>query len=215
MKRNNKFWRAFLFAVLALLIAILLLLAAALISGKIFFEKDDSGHIWLVVDNTNGEKSEYEQTAEAMKKDYPTDIFVYGEDCNFMSFVPYTDIQEISRESVKSDKTYKVIIVNDMYGNTPLTDADYQLLYQLVIDGEYSFAYVGKSKLRSFVEKGFIEDYFMEEDAGFQIRNRNEGGTTSVGFWTDTTQAYYDEGATDILGETLIAVFVKRIIQGR
>ncbi|MCQ2425505.1 MAG: hypothetical protein MJ070_05115 [Lachnospiraceae bacterium] len=212
MKKKSRTLRIILLIVIAVLIIISALLAVGFISGKLYWEKDETGRTWLVVDNTHG-KTTYEQNAEAMKTEYPTDLFVYGEDCHFKSFVPYITISEISSDAVRSDKPYKAIVINDMHGETPLADNDYQLLYQLVIKGEYSLAYIGKSKLNTFVEYGFIEDQFTGGDASFLIRNYNGSVKPSIGIWTDTEQGYYDNGSTDILGELLIDVFIKKLFK--
>lgn len=212
MKKKSRTLRIILLIVIAVLIIISALLAVGFISGKLYWEKDETGRTWLVVDNNPG-KTTYEQNAEAMKTEYPTDLFVYGEDCHFKSFVPYIAISEISSDAVRSDKPYKAIVINDMHGETPLTDNDYQLLYQLVIKGEYSLAYIGKSKLKTFVKYGFIEDQFIGGDAGFQIRNHDGSLTPSLGFWTDTDQGIYNNGSTDFLGEAIINSFVNGIIK--
>ena len=107
----------------ALTIAVVVLL----ISGKISFEKED-GRLWLAIDGTNDEDDTYEQVIKASKSTYPTDIFVYGEDCRFRDTVEYTQITALTDEQLKSDKAFRVIIINDLNGQISLSKSDLEII---------------------------------------------------------------------------------------
>ena len=189
------------------LIGVLILLAAALIIIGITLTKNNSSDVPDSYD-------EYIQTALT----YPTDIFVYGDDCNFRQSAKYTQISELTENDLISDKKYKFIVFNDLYDKAELSDKDIEILKEYVLNGDYNFFYTGNKFTDRFKEEGFMQATIDTTGdgtrglRGFALRHSGQTIICSVGLWDDESMEYYETNNPELLGQSIFK-FVDRTIR--
>lgn len=202
-----------IFLVIGTITAILILLTITLIlNGNIEAGRDESGQFKVIIkDNSPKIMDSYDQTIQATLSTYPTDIFVYGEDCKFRNDVKFTQIAELSEASLQSDKKYKVIIFNDLYDKMDLTEEDLKLLKAYVLEGDYAFFYTGNKHMATFIEEGFTEEP-AKDDIGFALRHSGKTIISSHGLWDKTSLEYFQSNNPELLGESIFT-FIGRVIR--
>ena len=183
----------------ALTIAVVVLL----ISGKISFEKED-GRLWLAIDGTNDEDDTYEQVIKASKSTYPTDIFVYGEDCRFRDTVEYTQITALTDEQLKSDKAFRVIIINDLNGQISLSKSDLEIIKKYTYDEKYIFIYLGIEQYCTLVDAEiFSKEADLGSITGIAVRHFGETVIQTSGIWDEEGNQYYRNQNDELLGQVI------------
>lgn len=200
--------------VLGSIIAILILLTATLIiTGSIEVGFDQNGQFEVVIkDNSPDNMDSYDQAIQATLTTYPTDIFVYGEDCKFRKNVKFTQINELSEESLKSDKEYKIIVFNDLYDKMELTEKDLEILKEYVLQGDYAFFYTGNKHMETFIEEGFTQEPLTEDNIGFALRHSGQTVISSHGMWDKTSMEYFQNNNSELLGQSIF-IFIERVIR--
>ena len=206
--------RKILFVVLGVItVTLTIIVVTFFITGKWSFEVDD-GRLWLVVDYTNGEDDTYSQIIKASKTTYPTDIFVYGEDCNFRKEVEFTEITELTDEQLKSDKEYKFIIINDLSGKLEITDEEFDLIHRYVYEEKYHLVYLGINQYSNLVENELcMKDSNLGNVNGFAVDFIGETPIFSSGIWDEEGHGYYENGNTELLGE-VIFLHLRNVYRG-
>lgn len=118
----------------------------------------------------------------------------------------------MSEENLKSDKKYKVIVFNDLYDKTDLTDDDIAVLKKYVLEGDYALFYTGRKHMDTFIANGFATEQVIKENIGFALRH--SGGTVieTGGLWDETSLEYYETENPELLGESIF-IFIERIIR--
>lgn len=119
----------------SIIVIVALITATLVLTGNIEIGFDDNGSFQVVMKNDNNDLDSYDRIIQYTLTTYPTDIFVYGEDCKFRKNVKFKQIDKLSEENLKSDKKYKVIVFNDLYDKTDLTDDDIAVLKKYVLEG--------------------------------------------------------------------------------
>lgn len=155
----------------------------------------------------------YDKQIEMSVTSSPTDLIIYGDDCNLRKKAVFRQISFISDEALDSSNSYlhKVIIINDLFGNATLSSEDIDILYRYVIDGEYHFYYFGTRYLADFSARGFYQNKLQPDSCGFGVRH--VANRTSVvvneGMWTTGDYDIY-EANSDYLGQIIFA-YLKHI----
>lgn len=186
--------------------------ATLVLKGNIEIGFDDNGSFQVVMKNDNNDLDSYDRIIQSTLTTYPTDIFVYGEDCKFRKNVKFKQIDKLSDENLKSDKKYKVIVFNDLYDKTDLTDDDIAVLKKYVLEGDYALFYTGRKHMDAFIANGFATEQVIKENIGFALRH--SGGTVieTGGLWDETSLEYYETENPELLGESIF-IFIERIIR--
>lgn len=155
----------------------------------------------------------YDKQIEMSISSFPTDLIIYGDDCNLRKRAVFRQIPSISEDTLKSSEMYqyKVIIINDIYNNADLSSEDLDLLYEYVIEGEYHFYYFGSRYLDDFLSKGFYQMELQPDSCGFGVRHVAEKTSIVVneGMWTSGDYDVYTANS-DYLGQ-VIYTYLNRI----
>ena len=207
---KKKIRKIILITIGTILAALTIFIATLFITGKIYIEIED-GRPWLVIDETDGEGDSYSQTIKASKTTYPTDIFVYGEDCNFRKEVEFAEITRLCDEQLESDKKYRVIIINDLSEIVELTQEDLELLHRYAYEERYIVIYIGMKQYQKLVDNDIcvpISD--LGNVDGFAIRFVGDTPIYTSGIWGDEGNGYYNNGNKEILGESIF-MFLRSI----
>ncbi|MBE5714980.1 MAG: hypothetical protein EGR74_01615 [Ruminiclostridium sp.] len=196
----------------SIVVIIALITATLVLTGNIEIGFDDNGSFQVVMKNDNNDLDSYDRIIQSTLTTYPTDIFVYGEDCKFRKNVKFKQIDKLSEENLKSDKRYKVIVFNDLYDKTDLTDDDIAVLKKYVLEGDYALFYTGRKHMDAFIANGFATEQVIKENIGFALRH--SGGTVieTGGLWDETSLEYYETENPELLGESIF-IFIERIIR--
>lgn len=173
------------------------------ITGKISFIRED-GRLWLYVDGTNGEDDTYDQLIKASKSTYPTDIFVYGEDCRFRDAVEYNQITALTDEQLKSDKDFRVIIINDLNGQISLSKSDLETIKRYTYEEKYIFIYLGMEQYSTLVDaEVFAQEVGLGSIDGIAVRHFGETVIQTSGIWDEQGNQYYQDSNDELLGEAI------------
>lgn len=196
----------------SIIVIIALITATLVLTGNVEIGFDSNGNFQVEIKNNNDDLDSYDQIIQSTLTTYPTDIFVYGEDCKFRKNVKFKQIDKLSEENLKSDKKYKVIVFNDLYDKTDLTDDDIAILKKYVLEGDYALFYTGRKHMDTFIANGFATEHIVEGDIGFALRH--SGGTVieTDGLWDETSLEYYETNNPELLGESVF-IFIERIIR--
>lgn len=196
----------------SIIVIVALITATLVLTGNIEIGFDDNGSFQVVMKNDNNDLDSYDRIIQSTLTTYPTDIFVYGEDCKFRKNVKFKQIDKLSDENLKSDKKYKVIVFNDLYDKTDLTDDDIAVLKKYVLEGDYALFYTGRKHMDAFIANGFATEQVIKENIGFALRH--SGGTVieTGGLWDETSLEYYETENPELLGESIF-IFIERIIR--
>ena len=150
----------------------------------------------------------YDKEIEMSVTSDPTDLIIYGDDCNLREKAVYRKISSISDETLDSSDQYlhKVIIINDLFGYADLSSEDIDTLYRYVVDGEYHFYYFGSRYLEDFLARGFFQNELSPDSCGFGVRHVAERTSVVVneGMWTTEDYDVY-EANSDYLGQIIFA----------
>ena len=169
--------------------------------------------IALSVKSPDDVMDSYDKQIEMSITSFPTDLIIYGDDCNLRKKAVFRQVSVISDETLDSSDSYlhKVIIINDLFGNATLSGEDIDILYRYVVDGEYHFYYFGTRYLEDFLARGFYQNELQPDSCGFGVRH--VANRTSVvvneGMWTTGDYDIY-EAHSDYLGQIIFA-YLKRI----
>ena len=174
----------------SIVVIIALITATLVLTGNVEIGFDSNGNFQVEIKNNNDNLDSYDQIIQSTLTTYPTDIFVYGEDCKFRKNVKFKQIDKLSEENLKSDKKYKVIVFNDLYDKTDLTDDDIAVLKKYVLEGDYALFYTGRKHMDAFIANGFATEQVIKENIGFALRH--SGGTVieTGGLWDETSLEY-------------------------
>lgn len=185
-------------------IGILTIVVAVLfLTGTISLEIEN-GRLWVVVDETNGEDDSYDQTIKASKTTYPTDIFVYGDDCQFREAVDCISITALTDEQLKSEKDFRVLIINDLNGTISLSEHDLKIINKYAYEEKYIVMYLGMEQYQTLVEAEILkEEAGLGNIDGFAIRHYGETVIQTSGIWDDEGNTYYNDGNNELLGEAI------------
>lgn len=196
----------------SIVVIIALITATLVLTGNVEIGFDSNGNFQVEIKNNNDNLDSYDQIIQSTLTTYPTDIFVYGEDCKFRKNVKFKQIDKFSEENLKSDKKYKVIVFNDLYDKTDLTDDDIAVLKKHVLESDYALFYTGRKHMDAFIANGFATEQVIKENIGFALRH--SGGTVieTGGLWDETSLEYYETENPELLGESIF-IFIERIIR--
>lgn len=196
----------------SIIVIVALITATLVLTGNIEIGFDDNGSFQVVMKNDNNDLDSYDRIIQSTLTTYPTDIFVYGEDCKFRKNVKFKQIDKLSDENLNSDKKYKVIVFNDLYDKTDLTDDDIAVLKKYVLEGDYALFYTGRKHMDTFIANGFATEQIVEENIGFALRHSDGTVVETGGLWDETSLEYYENGNPELLGESIF-IFIERIIR--
>lgn len=181
-----------------ILTAIIVVVAILFATGKISFEK------MAVNVKQNNDVDTYEQTIRESKEKYPTEIFVYGDDCNFREEVEYTKITELSAEQVASNKEFQVIIINDLKGELNLTNEDMDFIQKYGCEYKRIVMYFGDNQLDKFVEEGIVSGLSLSsEDMGLVYKYHEVPSMRVSVIWHDEDNDIYMNNNEEILGSVI------------
>ena len=196
----------------AIIVIVALITATLVLTGNAEIGFDSNGNFRAVMKNNNNSFDSYDRAIQFTLTTYPTDIFVYGEDCKFRKNVKFKQIDKLSEENLKSDKKYKVIVLNDLYDKTDLTDDDIAVLKKYVLEGDYAFFYTGRKHMDTFIANGFATKHIVEGDIGFALRHSGGIVIQTDGLWDETSLEYYENNNSELLGESVF-IFIERVIR--
>lgn len=196
----------------SIIVIVALITATLVLTGNVEIGFDSNGNFQVEIKNNNDNLDSYDQIIQSTLTTYPTDIFVYGEDCKFRKNVKFKQIDKLSEENLKSDKKYKVIVFNDLYDKTDLTDDDIAVLKKYVLEGDYALFYTGRKHMDAFIANGFATEHIVEGDIGFALRHSGETVIETDGLWDETSLEYYETNKPELLGESVF-ILIERIIR--
>lgn len=196
----------------SIIVIVALITATLVLTENIEIGFDANGNFRVVMKNDNNDLDSYDRIIQSTLTTYPTDIFVYGEDCKFRKNVKFKQIDKLSEENLKSDKKYKVIVFNDLYDKTDLADDDIAVLKKYVLEGDYALFYTGRKHMDAFIANGFATEQVIEENIGFALRHSAGTVVETGGLWDETSLEYYENGNLELLGESIF-IFIERIIR--
>ena len=196
----------------SIIVIVALITATLVLTGNVEIGFDSNGNFQVEIKNNNDNLDSYDQIIQSTLTTYPTDIFVYGEDCKFRKNVKFKQTDKLSEENLKSDKKYKVIVFNDLYDKTDLTDDDIAVLKKYVLEGDYALFYTGRKHMDAFIANGFATEHIVEGDIGFALRHSGETVIETDGLWDETSLEYYETNNPELLGESVF-IFIERIIR--
>ncbi|MFR4021606.1 MAG: hypothetical protein ACLTZI_00530 [[Eubacterium] siraeum] len=93
----------------SIIVIIALITATLVLTGNVEIGFDSNGNFQVEIKNNNDNLDSYDQIIQATLTTYPTDIFVYGEDCKFRKNVGFKQIEKLSDENLKSDKNTRLL----------------------------------------------------------------------------------------------------------
>lgn len=196
----------------SIIVIVALITATLVLTGNVEIGFDSNGNFQVEIKNNNDNLDSYDQIIQSTLTTYPTDIFVYGEDCKCRKNVKFKQIDKLSEENLKSDKKYKVIVFNDLYDKTDLTDDDIAVLKKYVLEGDYALFYTGRKHMDAFIANGFATEHIVEGDIGFALRHSGETVIETDGLWDETSLEYYETNNPELLGESVF-ILIERIIR--
>lgn len=209
---KNKAIKITLIIIASIIVIIALLTTTLVLTGTIEIGFDNNGNFQVVIKADPNDMDSYDQAIQATLTTYPTDIFVYGEDCKFRKNVKFTQIDSLSDENLKSDKKYKVIVFNDLYDKMELSESDIAILKKYVLEGDYAFFYTGNKHMNKFIANGFASEHAVAENIGFALRHSGNTVIESGGLWDKTALEYYETNNPELLGESIF-IFIERVLR--
>lgn len=98
----------------------------------------------FLVDENNSDETDMDRISRVMKTTRPTDIFILGEEILFEVDVNINQISKISKEEISTDKSYKVIIINDLNDSITLSTEEIEAARELINKNGYFLIYLGE-----------------------------------------------------------------------
>ncbi len=90
------------------------------------------------------EMSCYERLSKVVLSTRPTEVFIRGAEVDFSGYILPRSIAHISSETLKNDKKYTVIVINDLDDHVTLSDDEISLTKQLITQNNTMLIYLGK-----------------------------------------------------------------------
>lgn len=167
----------------------------------------------LYVIELSPEDEACDETIQLMNGDYPSTIFVYGDDVSFGKDAPKKNINGLSDGALQSDSEYNFLVVNNLEDKIAFSDEDWETLQRYVLDGSYSLVYLGKKYLTEFKERGYLIDA-SNVDCGFALRHYKNRIISTTGIWTESeNEIVKNEINHDYLEQSLLP-YMKLVILG-
>lgn len=158
------------------------------------------------------DKDTYDQILDTIKDKYPTDIMVYGDELEVRESSNIRYLDHLDGDSLKTSKKYYILVLNNMKGDLDLSQDDFDLLYQYVVEGNYPMIYISnpdQDYISEFQEKGFYEEPMEEDSCGFLLRHEKGELVYSDEFWDSEMLHHYEDGHHDRLGSSLFLAIIK------
>ena len=198
---NKRVIKIVLGVVGAILVGLLIFVSIMFFTGKWDLEIVD-GEVTVYI-NPDAEDS-YAQAINKSKTTHPTDIFVYGENCQFRKEVEYVKISKLCAEQVVSNKEFRVIVINDLNGELNLTDEDMEFIQNFVCDEKHMVMYFGDSQFDKFIEAGIIsESSISSREMGFVYKYHELPIMRIAGIWSYVDNEVYMNENEELLGSAI------------
>lgn len=92
----------------------------------------------------NNEESDIDRMKKIMETTRPTDVFVLGKEILFETEIKINNISELSEKQIKTDKDYKIVIINDLDNMVNLSDEEIKYASELMNKNGYCIIYLGE-----------------------------------------------------------------------
>lgn len=92
----------------------------------------------------NNEESDMDRMKKIMETTRPTDVFVLGKEILFETEIKVNNISKLAEEQIKSNKDYKVVIINDLDSAVNLSDEEIEYARELMNKNGYCIIYLGE-----------------------------------------------------------------------
>lgn len=183
-----------------ILTAVIVFVTTLFATGIMCFEKEN-GKYYLVVNMDPDSEDSYDQNIRESKEKYPTEIFVYGDDCHFREEVECTKITKLSAEQVVSNKEFRVIVINDLNSKLNLTNDDMEFIQNFVCDEKHMVMYFGDSQFDKFIEAGIISKLSISSGDMSVVYKYHELPSMRVScIWHDEENEIYLNDNEELLG---------------
>lgn len=135
---------------------------------------------WRDKMNNNEEEqlTSVEQDLKIVTETFPTSFVVYGGPIEFDDAVQVQYVNEISSENlqIKNGFEYQMIIINDIEGNTNLSDEEWLIISELVkSDNRYNFFYLGSKEFEQIQSLNILSDVCAMEQGDLSVGLVHEG----------------------------------------
>jgi uncharacterized membrane protein YciS (DUF1049 family) len=151
--------------------------------------------------------NQHEIHVSIINDSFPTDIILYGEDIVFCMHFEVDKIDEITEESLISQKQNQIIILSDLSGSMSISDNELLIIKEKVFSNQLDFYYLGTKELDRLYTLGFYEKPREEFDLCLSIVSSNDQLLHFNGIWTIENFDNQDD-----LSKALINQFIKVII---
>lgn len=147
--------------------------------------------------NSDGdvEISSPENDLKIVTESFPTKFIVYGDKIEFNEKVNVEYITDINKDTLAFDENYmyQMVIVNDLSGNAEMTDEQWLMLYDKVInDKRYNCFYLGDEDFEQLSQLEIIDGLTAFVEGDLSIGFVYEGDTLITVYGTYIKGAAYD-----------------------
>lgn len=147
------------------LIAIILSIVLFLMLGTILFVI----YGYLTMEEPN--LTTHEENILILNKKYPSDIVLYGDEIDFSGDLQYRKIVQVEEFSLEGKEfKYHFIIVNNMANNISLTQDEWDLIGEFIINKHYTFLYIGmvnQDLSQVMIKAGILDTQLSNNCRGF------------------------------------------------
>lgn len=130
----------------------------------------------------NNEESDMDRMKKIMETTRPTDVFVLGKEILFETEIKVNNISKLSEEQIKSNKDYKVVIINDLDSAVNLSDEEIEYASELMNKNGYCIIYLGEKYSSTWdrPEQGIAN---LSENLSYVYYSWDGQPTRNIGNW--------------------------------
>lgn len=104
--------------------------------------------------NSVDDETDIERIKRVLETTRPTEIFILGSEIEFELNLNNKMITSLNSESIKTDKDYTVVIINDLDGSVSLTDEEISFSKELINKDGYYLMYLGSKYTTTWEKEG-------------------------------------------------------------
>lgn len=150
----------------------------------------------------DNEMTDLERISKVLSTTKPTSVFVRGDIVDFSGYCEGISINQISLDTIESDKEYTVIVINDLNDNVSLSDDEIKLTKELIGQNNIMLAYLGKKYSTTWDDptKGIAS---IEGNLCYIYYSWDGVPSRNIGMWTQSDQDLLSQYPFS-LGESLL-----------
>lgn len=188
--QKRKIFYTVIIAITLIILIIVLGMIIGIIKAPDFLKSDDN------------ELDDMERLKIVFEKSIPTDIVILGDDIKFECDLEHRTITDLNIDSLKHEKKYQVIILNDLDDSITLSEENISLLSDLIAEDGTLLIYLGEKYSKTFDDPSqYIAD--VEDNLYFSYYLGSQGPQRCIGNWCASDQEQ-SQTYPYMLGQTIM-----------